>query len=205
MQKAQPFQFAQFAKIYKTGIVLDTRDHDDFQKGHIPESVNIPLKTKYEIYTACLFSTQSIFLVTYKGKEKESILRLNRVGITNIKGYLKEGIEVWKYSKQKIKMISAQEFLQKNGTRGHCKVVDVRTVSEFQKGHLFNAINIPLIDLPTKHFNQLITHEEFYLHCGLGARSQIAYTYLRLLGYDNVIDIPEGYNTLREKMKAKLN
>jgi phage shock protein E len=78
--------------------------------------------------------------------------------------------------------------------RAHLKrgalVVDVRTVGEFQAGHLTNAVNIPLAELKTK-LPGVATNQAavILLHCQSGQRSRIAERELRALGYTNAFNI----------------
>ena len=56
-------------------ILLDTRTPKDFEQGHIPGTLNLPLTVNYAIWAGTLFpSTAKFFLITPKGKEKESII-----------------------------------------------------------------------------------------------------------------------------------
>jgi phage shock protein E len=80
---------------------------------------------------------------------------------------------------------AAREYL-KNGAL----VIDVRTVGEFNSGHLPNAINIPLDEIETvlpgrvKDKNQVLL-----LHCQSGMRSGMAKGKLKRLGYANVFNL----------------
>jgi phage shock protein E len=70
------------------------------------------------------------------------------------------------------------------------KVVDVRSVQEFETRRLTNVINIPL-DLVKARFPAQFTNksEVILLHCRTGRRSGIAEKELRELGYTNVFNI----------------
>lgn len=78
--------------------------------------------------------------------------------------------------------------------RAHLKsgarVVDVRTVEEYQAKHLTNVVNIPLAEVKEK-FPQLVTNknEVVLLHCRSGRRSGMAEAQLRAMGYTNVFNI----------------
>lgn len=73
------------------------------------------------------------------------------------------------------------------------KIIDIRTNSEYQAGHIPNAINIEkelLLLNPNYYLNK---EEKYYLYCTSGFRSEKVVTYLNKLGY-NTINIPGGYN-----------
>ncbi len=79
----------------------------------------------------------------------------------------------------------AREYLNRGA-----RVVDVRTVEEFNARSLTNAVNIPLAQVKQK-FPTLVTNqsEVVLLHCRTGRRSGIAEKELRELGYTNVFNI----------------
>ena len=67
------------------------------------------------------------------------------------------------------------------------KIIDVRTVEEYQAGHLAQAINIPLADLGRKIGRHVPDKENpILLHCASGMRSAAGRKALEQLGYGNV-------------------
>ena len=81
-------------------LILDVRNNQDFARGHIPRSIFIGLDGSFAPWVGTLIKDvdQPIALVVEKGREKEAIKRLSRVGFDNTIGYLKGGFEVWKTS-----------------------------------------------------------------------------------------------------------
>ena len=79
--------------------------------------------------------------------------------------------------------MTMKEILKEPST----KIVDVRTVQEFEMGHLENAINIPLDQIPAsietlKNFNA----PAIVFYCRSGNRSGQAVGYLRQSGFEHV-------------------
>ena len=71
-------------------VILDTRTETEFVKGFVPGSINIGLNGRFAEWAGSLLPfDKSIFLVTDPGKEKETIVRLARVGFEKIDGYLR--------------------------------------------------------------------------------------------------------------------
>jgi phage shock protein E len=69
-------------------------------------------------------------------------------------------------------------------------LVDVRTVEEFQAGHLTNALNVPLGELKQMMPDRVPDKSKvLLLYCRSGRRSGIAETELRSLGYTNVFNL----------------
>src|SRR5690606_27636473 len=87
-------------------ILLDTRSATVFTEGFIPGSIFIGLEGRFAEWAGNLLSfDKPIYLVTEKGKEEETVIRLARVGFTKMAGYLKGGFEAWKSAGEKIDLI----------------------------------------------------------------------------------------------------
>lgn len=180
-------------------LILDTRNSDAFAAGHIPNAMQIALDGSFAVWVGTLISDikQRIVVVADKGRERESILRLARVGYENVAGYLEGGFEAWREAGKPValtKVISAEEFAKIFDAQT-TKVLDVRRVNEFRNAHLPNALNIPLRDLET-NLHQLNPNERYYVHCAGGYRSMIAASILARNGYDNVVNINGGMDAL---------
>ena len=70
-------------------------------------------------------------------------------------------------------------------------ILDVRTVSEFESGHLEGAINIP-VEVLSSHLSGLNQNDELLVYCRTGNRSTTAVGILRESGYDRVYHIDRG-------------
>jgi rhodanese-related sulfurtransferase len=71
-------------------------------------------------------------------------------------------------------------------------LVDVREPSEYQSGHIPNAINIPLRTLA--HNLEQIPHDRpVVLYCSSGYRSAMGVMTLHLLDYENVQGFPPSF------------
>jgi phage shock protein E len=69
-------------------------------------------------------------------------------------------------------------------------VVDVRSPSEYQSGHLTKAINLPLGEIGSQAERRLPQkHQAILLHCLSGGRSAIAKRQLRSMGYTRVSNL----------------
>ena len=80
---------------------------------------------------------------------------------------------------------TAREHLKKGAL-----LVDVRTVEEFNAGHLTNAVNIPLDQIKEALPRRVPDKSQvLLLHCRSGRRSGIAEKELRALGYTNAFNL----------------
>jgi rhodanese-related sulfurtransferase len=72
-------------------------------------------------------------------------------------------------------------------------LVDVRESSEYQSGHIPDAINIPLRTL-TRNLDKIPRDRPVVLYCSSGYRAAMGVMTLHLLGYDNVQGFPQSFS-----------
>lgn len=71
-------------------------------------------------------------------------------------------------------------------------IIDVREVPEYNRGHLKNAVNIPLSQLRTR-LDEIPRDRPVYVHCRSGQRSYNACMALAGRGYKNIYNISGSY------------
>lgn len=71
-------------------------------------------------------------------------------------------------------------------------IIDVREPHEFKRGHLVNAINIPMSEF-RQRLNEIPKDKNVYLHCRSGQRSYNVCKALGHLGYDKVYNISGSF------------
>jgi glyoxylase-like metal-dependent hydrolase (beta-lactamase superfamily II)/rhodanese-related sulfurtransferase len=190
-------------------VILDTRNSEEFMRGFVPGSVSIGLDGRFAEWAGSLLSFDTpMLLVTDPGKEKESIIRLARVGLDKVQGFLDGGYDAWKKSGEDSDMIinvEADELMMDLPFDEHLIVVDVRKPNEFAEGHVKDAMNIPLSDLadPGSMAN-IEDHHNLYVHCAGGYRSVIASSLLKRQGIHNLRNVSGGFNKIREQKKAEI-
>jgi glyoxylase-like metal-dependent hydrolase (beta-lactamase superfamily II)/rhodanese-related sulfurtransferase len=188
-------------------LIIDTRKAQDFNKGFIPNSINISIDGSFATWVGTLVPSvkQELLIVADLGREEEVITRLARVGYDQSLGFLKGGIDSWKDAKHdidSINSISAEELAHVK-EKGLTHILDVRKMSEYTSEHIINSINAPLDTINDSMI--LINKEEtYYVHCASGYRSMIFISILQARGYRNLIDIAGGFNAIKETGKFKL-
>jgi hydroxyacylglutathione hydrolase len=189
-------------------ILVDTRHAEIFTQGFIPGSVFLGLEGRFAEWAGSLLPfDQPMIIVTEDGKEKETIIRLARVGFDKVKGYVKGGFEAWKKAGEEIDMIievEADELAMDIPFDERLVVVDVRKPAEFAEGHVKNALNIPLNDMTDPlNMARLEEDQNIYVHCQGGYRSVIATSLLKRQGIHNLRNIVGGWNKIKEQEKIK--
>ncbi|NHF59670.1 MBL fold metallo-hydrolase [Flavobacteriaceae bacterium TP-CH-4] len=187
-------------------LMLDTRDAKDFAKGFVPNSINIGLVGNFAQWVGELIPDvkQEILLITYPGKQEEAITRLSRVGYDNTIGYLEGGFESWKKAGkdfETVDRISVDEFEAAYESEKPL-VFDVRRKSEYDSEHVIGAINVPLNEL-NQHLSQFPKDKPFVLHCAGGYRSMIAASMLKQRGWNDFVDVVEGFDAISKTSVAK--
>ena len=188
-------------------LILDTRNAADFQKGYVPNSINIGLQGDFAPWVGSMIVDvkQPILLVTDLNAEEEAITRLARVGFDNVIGYLDGGFEAWKNSGNEVDMvnrISVETFA--NQLTEDAKVIDVRNETEYAAEHVNEAYSRPLVDI-NEWISDLNPDEHFFLHCAGGYRSMIAASILNSRGIRNFTEVEGGFGAIKETSVPKSN
>ncbi|MEO6190834.1 MAG: MBL fold metallo-hydrolase [Saprospiraceae bacterium] len=180
-------------------LILDSRDPTLFFTQYIPGSLSIGLDGDFAPWAGSIISNvnQQIILICDEGKEEETIIRLSRVGFDKVIGYLKGGIHTWNIANkptEHIFRITANQFAESTLFK-NAQIFDVRKESEFQKGHLVGALNLPLANIH-KWSDEINEINPFVIHCATGYRSMIASSILKAKGIYNFVEIEGGYKAI---------
>lgn len=190
-------------------IILDTRNETEFTLGFVPGSIFIGLNGRFAEWAGSLLPfDKHMLLVTEPGKEKETIIRLARVGFDKVQGYLDGGFESWKNAGEETDMIidvEADELVVDMNYDMNMVVLDVRRPTEFADGHLPEALNLPLNNMTDP--GSMADFEEtqnLYVHCAGGYRSVIASSLLKRQGIHNLRNVVGGWNAIKDLEKVKI-
>jgi rhodanese-related sulfurtransferase len=161
---------AQIIEVYDNGILVSTADDVGFDKANVgfDDSLNISFD---------LGKGQTV-----KIEILPEIRESYPVQVTAVKVELVEETETVKY--QKISPQRAMEMMVSDAV-----IVDVRTQSEYDAGHIPNSILIPYDEIQDKAASMLPEKSQIILiYCRSGRRSAIAAHALIKMGYTNVYD-----------------
>ena len=180
-------------------LILDVRNQIQFAQEHIPQSIFIGIDGGFAPWVGAMIGDikHPILLITPQGREEETITRLSRVGFDNTLGFLDGGLASWKAAGKEtdsIPLIEASKLSDRISLK--TKIIDVRKISEFNDGHLKNALNIPLDQLNEK-LDEIPAKDDFFIHCAGGYRSMIANSILKSRGIHSMIDIAGGFSAIK--------
>ena len=184
-------------------IILDTRISNVFTEGFVPGSISIGLDGRFAEWAGSLLPfDKTLILVTEQGKEKETIVRLARVGYDKMEGYLEGSFEAWQAAGEQIDMIidvEADELAMDIPFDPNLVIIDVRKEAEYGSGHIKEALNIPLTNLmDPASMADLDDKHNIYVHCAGGYRSVIAVSLLKRQGIHNLHNISGGWEAIKK-------
>jgi glyoxylase-like metal-dependent hydrolase (beta-lactamase superfamily II)/rhodanese-related sulfurtransferase len=177
--------------------VVDVRQPEHFAAGHIPGSINIALSGQFASWGGTLLGLGAtpVLIADTDAQIEEAHLRLARVGIEDVRGYLAGGMAAWQKAGLPLAstaQISAQELNQKL-REGSVRALDVRRDSEWQAGHIAEAQSHAL-DIFPHGLPPMERDKPVAVHCKSGYRSMIACSLLERAGHRNVINVIGGFD-----------
>jgi hydroxyacylglutathione hydrolase len=178
------------------GEILDVRDALSFAGGHLPGATNIGLRGQFASWSGTLLSLSApiVMVAASEAEAQEGVMRLGRVGLENVAGFLEGGIEGWTAAGlplETISQISVHELHDRLASSGDLQIIDVRDPGEFEEGHIPTAASVPLGMLREKMVG--LDHQKFSaVICGGGYRSSAAASLLSRDGFANLLDVVGG-------------
>lgn len=190
-------------RLQKEGaVVVDTRPAMEFAVAHVPGSIHIALTGQYASWAARILGLETRLIIAGEDPEhvRESQLRLARVGIENVIGYLAEGVAGWiksGFELDYIPQITVQDFVE---LREHepLAVLDVREPGEVSGGAIEDSVSIPLGKLSGRT-SELDRGKLLVVYCRGGYRSSIATSILRRAGFRDVANLIGGYDAWKAR------
>ncbi|HKT89647.1 MAG TPA: rhodanese-like domain-containing protein [Candidatus Sulfotelmatobacter sp.] len=178
-------------------IALDVRPGDDFAAGHVPGSVNIALSGQFASWAGTVLglTAHPVLIADTEEQVEEARLRLARVGIEALDGYLAGGVAAWKQAGLPLATVAQMtvDELSRGLESDSMRVLDVRRGPEWDAGHIDGAAWWPLDNF--KVSAPEIDHDApLAVHCKGGYRSMIAASLLQRAGFKNVINIVGGFD-----------
>jgi hydroxyacylglutathione hydrolase len=177
-------------------VVIDTRDHQAFARGHLIGSINVGLEGRFAEFAGCVaMPSDELVLVCDDGTEAEARIRLGRIGYDNVLGHL-PSVQLLLADHPGVSRIAsrltATQLSERLDTVSVLQILDVRTGAECEAGSLPEAIHIPLAQLADRYV-EMDPELATVVFCAGGYRSSIAASLLRSRGFPDVSDLLGGY------------
>jgi hydroxyacylglutathione hydrolase len=187
-------------------FALDVRPVAEFADAHVPQSINIALSGQFATWAASVLGLKAspVLIADTPQQYEEARVRMARVGIEDVRGYLEGGLAAWKQAGalEKLPQITVQELQQRlsegdGGARKNLRVLDVRREPEWQAGHIAGAAWWPLDRFKVSP-PEVDPEAPLAVHCASGYRSVIACSLLRRAGMQNVINVVGGFDAWKK-------
>jgi hydroxyacylglutathione hydrolase len=201
LPKPQPLPPDEVHEVSQHGcVILDVRSAAEFGSGHVPGSLNIGLGGQFASWAGSLIPITApiVIVANSEAQIEEAQIRLARVGLENIKGFLAGGINGWRaagFDVANVPQIGVAELKELIDSQRDLQVIDVRRPAEYDSGHAPRAITAPLAKfretLPTLGLNP---DGPSALICAGGYRSSAATSIAKQLGFTNLLNVTGGTN-----------
>ncbi len=165
--------------------VIDTRlDRTAFMQGHLPGSVYAPLNKSFPTIAGSYVEPgTSIYLLIEPEQVVAAVRQLIRIGLDEVAGHAppsalaEAGVE--------LATTEIVDFEQGRQLRMSRSVVplDVRSLAEFERGHVRDALNVAHTRLLPRH-GEIPRGVPLMVYCQTGARASSAASLLERLGHE---------------------
>lgn len=179
-------------------VILDVRSAREFGAGHVPGSLNIGLGGQFASWSGMLIAMGTSILIVAESDEKvdEAVMRLARVGIETVRGYLGGGIGAWRESglgMAHLPQISVDDLHNLIEKENQLQILDVRRQTEYEGGHVPHAKHAPLSKLqPIIPNLGLDLTKPTAVICAGGYRSSAATSILEQHGFKRLLNVTGG-------------
>ncbi len=174
------------------GVVVDARPIAAFAAGHLPGSISNTLRPVFASWLGWLTEADRpiVFILDTDQNRDDLVRQCLDIGHERLVGELVGGIEAWTTAGHAVSIIPLVE-----PDAITTVVVDVRQVNEYTSGHLPEAVNIELGQIPTAE----LPAGPITVMCGHGERAMTAASVLAARGrrYMAVLDGgPDTWSTI---------
>jgi hydroxyacylglutathione hydrolase len=182
-------------------LALDVRSGDDFAAGHVPGSINIALSGQFASWAGTVLglTAHPVLIADSDQQLEEARVRLARVGMEALNGYLAGGVASWKqagFPVAQTHQITAEELHSQLQARA-VQVLDVRRQPEWDAGHLEGATWWPLDNFKVAP-PEIDRDGPLAVHCKSGYRSMIASSLLERAGFHHVLNVVGGFDAWQQ-------
>jgi glyoxylase-like metal-dependent hydrolase (beta-lactamase superfamily II)/rhodanese-related sulfurtransferase len=182
-------------------LALDVRSGDDFAAGHVPGSINIALSGQFASWAGTVLglTAHPVLIADTDQQLEEARVRLARVGVEALDGYLAGGFAAWKQAglpMAQTYQITAEE-LNSRMQAGGMHVLDVRRQPEWDAGHIERATWWPLDNFKVAP-PEIDRDAPLAVHCKSGYRSIIASSLLERAGFRHVLNVAGGFDAWQQ-------
>jgi glyoxylase-like metal-dependent hydrolase (beta-lactamase superfamily II)/rhodanese-related sulfurtransferase len=185
-------------RVANGATVLDVRPSAAFGNGHVPSALNIGLSGQFASWAGSLLDMTTPIVIVAEDLEgvDEAVMRLARVGIETVVGYLQGGMYAWDqagFPVATIAQMPIDELGHQLAEDRSFQLIDVRRPAEFKASHIDAAHSAELAHLAdrAKDFD---VSKPIAVICQSGYRSSAGSSVLAKHGFTQVFNVVGGMN-----------
>ena len=188
---------AETASLVDAGhVVVDARGGGSFGAGHIPGAYNIAAAGNFGTFAGWLLPPDKPIVLVADSVDRigSLVVQLRRVGLDQVTGYLKDGMEAWVNAGRPIdvlRQMSVHDLKALCDSGQAMTIVDVRARGEWDGGHIDGATFMPLPDTRTR-YAEIDANTPVALVCRTGGRAGTAGSILQQHGVGNLAVVAGG-------------
>lgn len=177
-------------------LILDVRTKEAFAAAHIPEAINIPIGANLPAWAGWVlpYDRPILLVADHASQVDEVVTHLLRVGFDDVQGYLEGGIVAWEtagFPLGRLDTLSVHDLQRLLQTDKNLTVLDVRTQTEWDDGHIASAHHIHGGTLQDR-MDEVPKDQPIAVVCGTGYRASIASSFLKRNGIKQVSNVIGG-------------
>lgn len=179
LPKIKPLSPAQFDKLANEGhLIVDTRSFHHFASAHIENSYAISAYGNFPTFAGWILPPDKPILLVCSNENELTFAQnqLRNVGLDNIVGNLKSGIDAWIDDARHTahyENITVHE-LKRQLEEEKILLVDTRNAEEYHAAHIQGAVSIPTHDMRTRYAELQDESRPIAFICSSGYRSLTA-------------------------------
>lgn len=187
--------------------VIDLREAACFGGAHIPGSINIGLSSSSPSWLGDVVEPHRhlILVSSNEGDIEKAVTMFRRAGYDSIYGY-SIGITDWVLSGEEVGFLpqisihALKNILSKYDDHA---LIDVRTVEEWDEGHIEGAFHVPIHDILEDGLEEYAEKDaHISIICRSGYRSNIAASFLKSKGYRHIYSVIGGMLTWQKEYEV---
>ena len=186
------------ARSKKDHLLLDVRSSAAFGAAHVSGALNIAMSGQFATWSGTLIGmgTPIVLITDEVAAVDEAVMRLARVGIESVVGYLAGGMQAWHQAglaTRAIPQMPLDELHDRIAEGSDLQIVDVRRPGEYAAGHVPGAINVTLAHLE-QEISSLNSNRPTAVICASGYRSSAATSILERHRFAEIYNVVGGTN-----------
>jgi rhodanese-related sulfurtransferase len=195
--KPRPYSAREAREAIEQGAcVLDLREVADFGEGHVPGSLNVWIDgPQFAERVAGLAPAGAPFLLMGAPSDVDrAVAALARVGVDDVVGFLQWGMVEWRSDGlpvESVPQITVHDLATWFEEGRDVVVVDVREPSEWDEGHIDQALHLPMFEAVGRR-DEIPTGRPTAVICAGGLRSSAVISALRRHGVGGLHNVTGG-------------